>query len=386
LVDQLRCIAIFLVLLHHLFSWNLWPTLPWVNGFRDFSKYGSQSVLAHLFYLGWAGVPLFFVLSGFCIHWSCLRWERFDAGRFYWQRFWRLYPAYLAALIPFTWLAMRGQCDVSPQQIWSHVFLVHNFSQKTFFGINGPFWSIAVEVQLYLLYPLLLAIKQRAGWRGCFLAAGSLGLVWRIIAVAAWGMPVHGVDAAMASPLNTWLDWMLGARIAESYRAGQRVFSSNKGVPSATLACFVLSTLWQPLTVFAFFFASLTAAICFDQLLHRRSQPRASAGITTVIRKGAAWFGLISYSFYLWHQPILVCWLNLSRHVFSTHLPPALYLALNLAAPIIPATLVAYLSYRFLEKPGIQLGRWLLGHLAMLTRPDSKTGELAPSRSEVGVR
>src|SRR5208337_3151607 len=77
LVDQLRGVAILLVLLCHLYGVNYHWVLPWVNGVRDFSAYGYESVLVQLFFLGRAGVALFFVLSGFCIHWSCMRWERF---------------------------------------------------------------------------------------------------------------------------------------------------------------------------------------------------------------------------------------------------------------------------------------------------------------------
>jgi len=46
------------------------------------------------------------------------------------------------------------------------MFFSSTTSPVDFLGINGPFWSLAVEVQLYLLYPLLRAIKHRAGWQG----------------------------------------------------------------------------------------------------------------------------------------------------------------------------------------------------------------------------
>ena len=46
----------------------------------------------------------------------------------------------------------------------SHLFLVHNFNPDWYYGINGAFWSIAVESQLYVLYPVLVALASRRGW------------------------------------------------------------------------------------------------------------------------------------------------------------------------------------------------------------------------------
>jgi peptidoglycan/LPS O-acetylase OafA/YrhL len=63
-------------------------------------------------------------------------------------------------------------------QIGTHLALVHNFHDQTFASINTNFWSIAVEVQLYLLYPLLLVLVSRWGWEKClaWLAVLEFGL------------------------------------------------------------------------------------------------------------------------------------------------------------------------------------------------------------------
>lgn len=49
-------------------------------------------------------------------------------------------------------------------QLASHIFLLHNLDQRTFFGINGSFWSVAAEVQLYMLYMVLIALIHRFSW------------------------------------------------------------------------------------------------------------------------------------------------------------------------------------------------------------------------------
>jgi peptidoglycan/LPS O-acetylase OafA/YrhL len=368
LIDQFRGVAILLVLLCHVNMFTLGWDLPWVNDLRDFAAYGHRSPFIHLFYLGWAGVPLFFVLSGFCIHWSCMRWERFEIHRFLWQRFWRIYPLYLITLIIFSLTDLRGATPLfAANQILTHVFLVHNFWDSTLFGINGPTWSLAVEVQLYLLYPLLLVLKQRMGWRGCFLVAGLVSLSWRLITVAIWGLPSDGAGMpTMASPLWTWPDWMLGAWIAERYAIGRRAFPDNRMLPLVTLVCFVISTIYRPLIMFSFFLASLTTAICLDQMLHREPALQPRSRVSSYLGKGIAWFGLISYSLYLWHLPIMQHCYNLIEKSVGHVLPKAIWAPPTAILSVLLATLVAYFSFRFFEKPGIQLGRTLLTHLSDL--------------------
>ena len=66
-------------------------------------------------------------------------------------------------------LALTGSSLSSEEgrsQLWSHLLLIHNFNPAWIFALNGVFWSIAVEVQLYLLYPLLWKLRARWGIAG----------------------------------------------------------------------------------------------------------------------------------------------------------------------------------------------------------------------------
>jgi hypothetical protein len=70
-------------------------------------------------------------------------------------------------------------------QLLTHLFLVHNYPSSTYIGINGAFWSLAIEAQLYLMYPALLMLVSKLGWRrtmvilaGCeLLLRGMYGLI-----------------------------------------------------------------------------------------------------------------------------------------------------------------------------------------------------------------
>ena len=146
--DVLRGVAILAVIAYHIngpiYGW----ALPWNGAWRDFSAPPSRPFFAlYPATLGWAGVSLFFVLSGFCIHMSFLRAGEFSAAKFFWQRFWRIYPAYLAALVGFAcldWRELAGHG--AAKQLLSYALLIHNFRSSTLFGINPSFWSIATEV------------------------------------------------------------------------------------------------------------------------------------------------------------------------------------------------------------------------------------------------
>src|ERR1700730_9917341 len=101
-LDSLRGLAILLVFtFHSLGAAFSRDTLPWGGWFQNFT--GPRSFLA-LFpaTLGWVGVAIFFVVSGFCIHLSFSRQPRWAS--FFWRRFFRIYPPYLAALLLFAFV------------------------------------------------------------------------------------------------------------------------------------------------------------------------------------------------------------------------------------------------------------------------------------------
>src|SRR5215211_910502 len=123
---------------------------------------------------GYIGVFLFFVISGFCIH---LQWARTKAAGFqpeirfssFWKRrIRRLYPPYMIALLLFL-LMTAATVGLSLTQFFfydlgMHLLMLHNLDPKTCYTINGVFWTLAIEEQLYLAYFLLLFLRVRWGW------------------------------------------------------------------------------------------------------------------------------------------------------------------------------------------------------------------------------
>jgi peptidoglycan/LPS O-acetylase OafA/YrhL len=187
-LDGLRGIAILLVLFYHLCHYGL-------------AKTPAAQVFVTLVVVGWSGVDLFFVLSGFLITSILLRQRESPSyfRTFYARRVIRIFPLYYAVLILFLWIlpAITSQAEgfwmagADRQTFWYWAFLsnIHNaFTgnyQHYFLEIT---WSLAIEEQFYLVWPLLVYLTSRRQLiRICWgIIVGALALR---IAIAAYGRP-----------------------------------------------------------------------------------------------------------------------------------------------------------------------------------------------------
>jgi peptidoglycan/LPS O-acetylase OafA/YrhL len=345
--DILRGVAILMVVAFHAFGPTWGYYVPWSGWVRDFSAAPSQEILwLYPVTFGWAGVSLFFVISGFCIHYSYLRSGRFDAVQFYWRRTWRLCPAYWIALLVFTVaLGVNLYTKTGRLDILSHAFFFHNALPDTFFGINASFWSIAVEVQLYWLFPLLLVLRAKLGLAKAMSVLFVVGCLWRLGVLWLWPMPDHNITPSWTCPLVTWFDWSLGAFVAERFFNGRRAFERPAAWLAVLFALFLASTLFKPLTIFSFTLASATAAVVLDVALYIPWRRGRLVGFL-------AFVGTISYSLYLWHQPLLAPIVSSAMNLSGSAI--AGWLALG---PVVLA--ISWLSYLLVERPGISVGRSL---------------------------
>lgn len=178
-IDALRAIAALWVLsVHVLYS----VFGPIITG-------GWWKPAGQLASIGYLGVSLFLVLSGFCLFYPVVarvprqRWS-VPIRRFLWRRWWRIAPPYyidLALLVVVdSFLAGRFHrfYHNSPVGWWGdlmlHFAFLHNLVPGTATNYNVVFWSLALEFQLYLLFPLLVWLSRRIGL--AFVALGALGL------------------------------------------------------------------------------------------------------------------------------------------------------------------------------------------------------------------
>src|SRR5580692_10533687 len=113
---------------------------------------------------GFVGVHLFFFLSGFVISYPFLRALERGAPmpswqHFYYRRFIKIVPSYVlsmvvAFVIGYAAIVRYGSTPVW-QEILTHLLFIHTWWQPTYGSINGVLWTLAVEVEFYLLFPLV---------------------------------------------------------------------------------------------------------------------------------------------------------------------------------------------------------------------------------------
>lgn len=148
-----------------------------------------QMLMAPFAY-GHLAVAAFITISGYCLQMSLLQGKdgrMHDKGRFFRRRALRILPPYYACLaisIAVCLLVTQHQpgmpftqyVPVTWENVLAHVFLVHNFNPDWMYKLNGVLWSIAIEVQLYVLFPVLVALLFRVGRVGLVVLTSAVAV------------------------------------------------------------------------------------------------------------------------------------------------------------------------------------------------------------------
>ncbi|MGA0563913.1 acyltransferase family protein [Ancylobacter sp. VNQ12] len=310
-----------------------------------------------LFSGGFVGVDIFFVISGYLIT-SILVADiergEFSILRFYERRARRICPALflvMAACIPFAWLWM-GPDEMRDfgRSIVSVVFFVSNvlFWRETGY-FSGPAelkpllhtWSLAVEEQYYLLAPICLFLLWRYGRNAVFWA--TLATAGASLALSEWGWRFAPSANFYLTPFRVW-ELLAGALcgLAMSGRTplGARVLRPNEGLAALGLGLIVFAIFgFDATTPFPGLYALAPVGGAGLIILFAREGTLVARLLSLRVLVG---IGLISYSAYLWHQPLLAF-----ARIRSLASPPET-LMLALAAL---SLVLAYFSWRFVEQP-----------------------------------
>lgn len=166
-VDGLRGIAILLVFLYHTWKFSLLdPSLR---------VFGIALPTGMIVRTGYLGVDIFFIISGFCLYLPYARAEYFkrtppDTKTFYLRRILKIVPSYIIALGVTTMLTMAAAPTQMPAILIDtieHLLFIQNLVSPELLGnANFVLWSVAVEVQFYLIFPLLVNALRRGFWTG----------------------------------------------------------------------------------------------------------------------------------------------------------------------------------------------------------------------------
>ena len=343
-LDGLRAVAVLLVVVYHLF-----PVLPG----------------------GFLGVDVFFVISGFLITTLLLR-EHDDTGRIALGRFWirrvrRLLPALtlvVAATATAAWFVGGDILVGFGRQLLGALTFAYNWvalwDGASYFTADQPellrnLWSLAVEEQFYLLWPLLLVLILR--WRSragrTLLATGlAAGSVAWAVALAGEGATrtYYGTDThAYGLLIGVALAFALHGRLDQA-PARRRLLTGVLGL--AAVGGMVALALLPPSGDLLTFPGVLVATSVLSAVaIAAAVQPGGWLG-RALDTAPLRWIGERSYGIYLWHWPLVVV-----ATVAATGLSPDTAVPVPVGAGVLVLSIaLAALSYRYVEQPVRRLG------------------------------
>lgn len=329
-IDGLRAIAVIPVILYH-------------AGFSWFSG-------------GFVGVDVFFVISGYLITNILLNEfeeEKFSLAAFYERRARRILPALFAMMLitaPFAYYYLLPDDSAS---FWRSITYICLFVSNYFFASESgyfspdvelkPFlhtWSLAVEEQFYLIYPLLLAVLWRFGLKVVL-------YVILIIGVLSFIYADHG---SFFDPINSFYSiisrgWelIIGA-LAALYFKGQFKLHQNGLISN------VMGSLGLMMIILSMFFITNQTPFpgryalipTFGALLVIVFATSSNLPGKLLSLRPIVFIGVISYSLYLWHQPIIA----LARHKYVAEISPW-----SMLLVLFFVFVMSLVSWRLIERP-----------------------------------
>src|SRR6266700_7911699 len=389
-LDGVRALAFLLVFELHINHAGVWGD-------------GNNPIISAFFSVGRTGVSLFFVLSGFLLFLPYTKALLFEKDWpqpkiYYIRRILRIFPGYFFSL--FILVMFTKPYFIQPHN-WSQLvpFLTFTMGYYNSSGlINGPYWTLAVEFQYYLILPLI--------------AFGILGLtrlvhpekrLWMVVgslfAMIIWGLVTACYGAYFAShPDQTFLiprpllnvvlfvvygdrskfleDFAIGMLIAVGYlsimnspRKDHYLLRMRRlltGLLIPCIALFVYAAMpgytWPfvPRVFQAFpWMNEFAFASCYGYLVTAVLFNRPDGWLVRVFTwTPLRWLGLISYSLYIWHLPLLGLFQSRILPLFPPMNFTLAYTLLWIWAIIVIVPFCVF-CYIFVEKPGIRLGdRW----------------------------
>ena len=349
-IDGLRAVAVLSVIVFHAYE----PLLPG----------------------GFVGVDIFFVMSGYLITSTIAReleTGRFTIAGFYDRRIRRIFPSLFVVLIaclPFAWVLMTpGQLqDFSQSVLATSAFLsnVYFYLKTGYFEQSAHVlpllhtWSLAVEEQFYVIFPILMILLARTPRLMMLIALAALFAASLALSIA-WGQSRPMMNFFLL-PTRSW-ELLSGALLALVFARLRPVLEARAGLRSALEILGALGVAHGIILLdSADPFPGLSAlpVVLGTTVLIACMGPRTPVG-RVLASKPAVGIGLVSYSAYLWHQPIYAF-----ARIHWGYLSPPMLVALFLVT-----LALAYLSWRFVENPfrdraWLSTRKVLVGGVAMI--------------------
>ena len=348
-IDILRGLSCLAVILFHVridlwIGW--WRIMSYPQEYTNFAKAMAWLSIPTPF-LGYA-ILLFFIISGFCIHYPNTGSNTTPSWKtYFFRRFWRIYPTYLAAVL--LTVAISFSCFIIwGDQTWDivRVFRVATITQN-YPPSNGQFlsnpslWTIPLEVEFYILYPLAFYL---------YVKSKTWALVLFAFGLSAWSVYLSNQGNTWLSftSMLFWPSWLLGAWVANVFAQGRLSTFKNSYLVFTlvvSLALALVSRLenwsqWLQYTAWAGFYFFFFIFCLINSKLFKSK-------FISPISKGLSWIGKISFSLYLVHFPLFKLFGYLHLEIFESK--PENFLVTLLY--ILPVILFSWFFHITIEKP-----------------------------------
>ena len=341
-VDGVRALAMLMVFCYHVWEFSGHPL--WSVGNLSPGNVVGRFAL---------GVDLFIVLSGFCLYWPVANTSKLTSQQYFKRRFWRIAPAYYMSILvmllmpnvlvvlmkllhkPATWQEVPGLV-----QILTHLTFTHALHPDTWGGIQGAYWSLGLEAQLYVAFPLVLIAVKRLGVPVTTLCMWLITVAWSYI----WPKVFpNGEYAASLSIFGRWGHFAAGMLVAHICRGANH--KNHWGLGLLGLALVVLGQL-SIVREFSLIPATdLCSLSGFALILMSAVQPE---GVTTIFSsKPLVYLGTISYSIFLLHQNIMWYFGELLKKI--VHVPESLMFPIYMTIGFGMIVVFASFWYRWFE-------------------------------------
>ena len=348
-LTALRGIAALAVALQHFSAAAQEATTQWI-----------PSLAPH----GYMAVDFFFVLSGFIMAYTyadgfaalgARAWPDFFARRF--ARIWPVQAATVLVLVLIAWLLPW----LSEHPIWlsrpaSGWDIAVNLAMLQGFGIghnlNGPSATVSLEFAAYALFPVLLAIalNRRTPVAVLGFAVAAAAICWQAALEPRLGLASRGVANLIVRCLT---EFTLGLGAYRLYRAPGLLWLGADWLAAALSGACVVSLLLR---------LDLPAALMFPLLVAAFGRNRGWPARIVASRR-PYFLGVVSYSLYLVHNPLRFAEFAVLRHFHPGPIEPEAALACA-ALGAVSAIPIAWMAYRWIERPGRDLLRGLMSRRA----------------------
>jgi peptidoglycan/LPS O-acetylase OafA/YrhL len=359
-LDGWRAVAILLVIFSHM------PRLP-------LPGHWGASLSLYLWISGVHGVSLFFAISGILICTRLLQEEEINGAislkSFYIRRFFRILPPAAFYLVVIGCIALLGYIVVQPMDWLASLFFFRCYmSRRTVPALDwwytSHFWSLSVEEHFYMIFPSILAFTKR------------------------WRLPVLGAMIAVLAVWNIWVAYFMHLSDETIWiRLGEHTDGAIDALFLAALAAIwirsgqhreqfiaTLAGRWNLLifAVLAVYYIRHSPILLPDRVIAVLLILCTVLKPSTVVGKllenpVLRWVGRLSYSIYLWQM--LFC--------YRFEGDPPLGILARFPVNVVAILALSMLSYYFVEKPMIRIGRRLAK--AVIARSADKSEAVAHS-------